>query len=208
MRPAKLSICDNWEKVLRILLPYLREIVMVGEEEGLEEDGSEVFEAGGKIKWFNALKGYGFITPDNESGDIFLHLSCLRQAGYEYLEEGVTVTCLVARRDKGLQAVRLISVDVSTADQAQSPRAPAAGGVGPRNQPEDVEEGYREATVKWFNRIRGYGFLTEGEGTPDIFVHIETLRREGITNLEPGQAVRVRIGRGGKGLQAAEVQII
>ncbi len=179
---------------------------MAGEEGGLEQVEDETFEVDGRIKWFNALKGYGFVTPQSGSGDIFLHLSCLRQAGYEYLEEGVAVSCVVARRDKGLQAVRLLQVDLSTAEPSQATRPPAM--AGPRNRPEEVEEGFRDATVKWFNRIRGYGFLTEGEGTPDIFIHIETLRREGITNLEPGQTVRVRIGRGGKGLQAADVQIV
>jgi CspA family cold shock protein len=66
--------------------------------------------------------------------------------------------------------------------------------------------GLERAQVKWFNRLRGFGFLTRGEGTPDIFVHMETLRRFGLTELRPGQYVLVRFGPGPKGLMAAEVR--
>src|SRR5438105_3705809 len=66
--------------------------------------------------------------------------------------------------------------------------------------------GLERAQVKWFNRLRGFGFLTCGEGTPDIFVHMETLRRFGMTELRPGQYVLVRFGPGSKGMMAAEIQ--
>jgi cold shock protein len=69
-----------------------------------------------------------------------------------------------------------------------------------------AESGWERAVVKWFNRLRGFGFLTRGPQTPDIFVHMETLRRWGLTELQPGQTVLVRYGRGPHGLMAAELQ--
>ena len=72
-----------------------------------------------------------------------------------------------------------------------------------------VAEGdFLDATVKWFNPAKGYGFITQGEGTPDIFVHMETLRHIGISQLTRGQAVRVRIGQGPKGPQVAEIETL
>jgi CspA family cold shock protein len=110
------------------------------------------------------------------------------------------VVCEAAQRAKGLQAFRILSMDNSTAvHPAQFPPVRTHVSV-------DVTSGLERAQVKWFNRLRGFGFLSRGEGTPDIFVHMETLRRFGIAELRPGQTVLVKFGPGPKGLMAAEVQ--
>ena len=131
---------------------------------------------------------------------MLLHVTCLRRDGYQTAYEGARVVCEVLQRPKGLQAFRILSMDESTAiHPAQLPPARTHVQVTPTS-------GLERAVVKWFNRLRGFGFLTRGDGTPDIFVHMETLRRFGITELRPGQTVLVRFGPGPKGMMAAEVR--
>jgi CspA family cold shock protein len=166
----------------------------------VDETATNLFELTGVIKWFDVSKGFGFIVPDNGMPDILLHVTCLRRDGYQTAYEGARVLCEVLQRPKGLQAFRIVSMDESTAvHPAQMPPARTHVTVTPTS-------GLERAQVKWFNRLRGFGFLTRGEGTPDIFVHMETLRRYGIAELRPGQTVLVRFGPGPKGLMAAEVR--
>jgi CspA family cold shock protein len=165
-----------------------------------DESGATVIEVSGIIKWFDVAKGYGFIIPDNGMADVLLHVTCLRRDGYQTAYEGARVVCEVLARPKGLQAFRVMSMDESTAiHPAQMPPPRTHVTVAPTS-------GLERAQVKWFNRLRGFGFLTRGEGTPDIFVHMETLRRFGLTELRPGQFVLVRFGPGPKGMMAAEVR--
>jgi cold shock protein len=165
-----------------------------------EETATDLIEMTGVIKWFDVSKGFGFIVPDNGMPDVLLHVTCLRRDGYQTAYEGARVVCEVLQRSKGLQAFRIVSMDESTAiHPAQMPPARTHVTVQPTS-------GLERAVVKWFNRLRGFGFLTRGEGTPDIFVHMETLRRYGIAELRPGQTVLVRFGPGPKGLMAAEVR--
>src|SRR2546423_15619941 len=170
---------------------------LVGE---LADETASVIELSGAIKWFDVSKGYGFIIPDNGLPDVLLHVTCLRRDGYQTAYEGARVVFEVLQRPKGLQAFRILSIDESTAIQpTQLPPARTHVQVTPTS-------GLYRAQVKWFNRLRGFGFLTRGDGTPDIFVHMETLRRFGLTELRPGQTVLVRFGPGPKGMMAAEIR--
>ncbi len=159
----------------------------------------EVFEVAGSIKWFDASKGYGFILPDNGLADILLHVTCLRAGGFQTALEGARVRCEVLRRPKGMQAFRILAMDESTAIHPSLLPLRTEMHVQP-------ESNWQRATVKWFNRVRGFGYLSCGDGKADIFVHMETLRRFGFTELRPGQSVQVRWGHGSKGLMAAELR--
>ena len=161
----------------------------------------DLIQVSGRIKWFDVAKGFGFILPDNGMPDVLLHVTCLRRDGYQIANEGARIVVEAVQRPSGLQAFRVVSLDESTAlHPSELPL--------PRTHVQVVAtSGLEAATVKWFNRLRGFGFLTQGEDKPDIFVHMETLRRYGIMELKPGDQVFVRFGDGSKGLMAAEVRL-
>jgi cold shock protein len=165
-----------------------------------DEAGLDLVEISGSIKWFDTAKGYGFIVPDDGSADVLLHVTTLRRSGLQTAQEGARVVCEAHRRSKGMQVFRVVRMDEST---AVHPSLSAAGRTHTQVVPIG---GYEIAIVKWFNRVKGFGFLTRGEGTADIFLHMETVRRFGLAELKPGDSVLVRYGDGPKGLMASEVR--
>jgi CspA family cold shock protein len=170
-----------------------------GEEYGGERP-VDLVEVAGHIKWFDVAKGFGFIVPDNGGPDVLLHVTCLRRDGYQTANEGARIVCEALQRPRGLQAFRVLSLDETAATHPSELPAP-------RTHVSIVAtSGLEPAVVKWFNRLRGFGFVTRGDGTADIFVHMETLRRYGLMELHPGQTVLVRYGPGPKGLMAAEIR--
>jgi CspA family cold shock protein len=145
-----------------------------------------VIELAGQIKWFDVAKGYGFIVPDDGSPDILLHVTCLRRDGYHVALEGARIVVAAMQCERGWQALRILSMDTSTAKHT-APMRPAR-----TRFTVEATGAFERAQVKWFNRLRGFGFLTRGQGTPDIFVHMEILRQFGLSELRPGQSVLVR----------------
>jgi len=168
--------------------------------QGEADASADLTEVAGSIKWFDVSKGYGFILPDDAKlGDVLIHVTCLRRDGFHTALPGARVVCLVKSGDRGFQAFRVLAMDNSTAQHPSEDHEQRTHVIV------TAESGLERAIVKWFNRTKGFGFLTRGEGTEDIFVHMETLRHFGIAELRPGQVVLVRFGRGDKGLMAAEI---
>ena len=181
------------------------EVLSEAVSEVVSEDVSDMDPVIGRVKWFDATRGFGFVVSDALDGDILVHFSVLREHGRRSLPEGALIECVPMRLDRGLQAKKIISIDVGPA-VAVAPRAP-------RSTSKDVDRkalsesagGFEPVEVKWFNRVKGYGFVNRIGDAQDVFVHMETVRNSDLGDLQPGQRLLARIAEGKKGLTAVEL---
>jgi CspA family cold shock protein len=152
-----------------------------------------------KIKWFNAAKGFGFVTMSDGTPDAFLPMATLRRAGFEDAREGASISCEVGTGAKGPLVTTVLHLDNSTA-------APAGGGGAGRGAPRPAQT--VDGVVKWFEPDKGYGFISPDGGGKDVFIHVTALRRSGVDALGPGQRVRVDVVDGRKGFEADKVTLL
>jgi cold shock protein len=154
------------------------------------QEAASIIELRGVIKSFDVSKGDGIIVLDNGMPDILLSVACLRRGGFEIAYQGARVVVEVLQCSRGLQAFRVFSMDESTALPTQMMPPDTHGSATATRE-------LGRAEVKWFSRPRGAGIFAGGGNAPDVFVHIETLRRFGLTELLPSRF---------KGLMAHEVR--
>ena len=175
-------------------------------------DPSEMPAITGRVKWFDSTRGFGFNVSDDVEGDVLLHFSVLREHGRRSVPEGALIECVPMRQERGLQARRVLSIDLSCALPVQ-PRSPIpAGERADRKALADAASEFQPVEVKWFNRVKGYGFVNcggpDGDGDEDVFVHMETVRNAGLGELQPGQQLEARVASGSKGLTAVELRAV
>jgi len=174
-----------------------------------EDVHSDAIPFDGIVKWFDATRGFGFVIDESIDGDILIHFSVLRDHNRRSLPEGARIAGVAAQQSRGFQAQRIDTIDLSTALPSPPKDGNAVRQRADRHALADEAGPFEELEVKWFNRVKGYGFLVrpqDGEDAEDIFLHMETVRSAGLNDLQPGQRVEARSARGRKGLTAVEVR--
>ena len=169
---------------------------------------SELPPVTGRVKWFDATRGFGFLVCDGLEGDVLLHFSVLREHGRRSVPEGAIIEVVPVKQQRGLQAKKVISIDLSAALPPQPRSSMPVGDRADRRALADAAGEFEPVEVKWFNRVRGYGFVKrpDDSGAEDVFVHMETVRNAHLADLQPGQTLEARIAPSGRGLTAVELR--
>ena len=143
----------------------------------------------GTVKWFNGQKGFGFIQPDDGSKDVFVHISAVERAGLEGLGEGQELEFNLVDRGGKISAQDLQIVGDVVPVQARSGDREDRGDRGDRGGAPQRELTGEKATgtVKFFNAMKGFGFLVRDDGQPDAFVHISAVERSGLAGINEGE---------------------
>lgn len=166
----------------------------------LEQDANSTREVSGQVKWFDPVKGFGFVVADDGGPDILLHANVLRNFGQSSVADGARVSITVQETERGVQAVEVLKIVPPEGSDA----APLADFAD--IDPELIRSAPLEAArVKWFDKGKGFGFANIFGRSEDVFVHIEVLRRSGLADLQPGEALAIRVIDGKRGRMATEV---
>ncbi|MCZ4367145.1 cold shock domain-containing protein [Sulfitobacter dubius] len=153
----------------------------------------------GVVKWFDPLKGFGFVVAEAGGADILLHVNVLRNFGQSSVADGARVTVRVQQTDRGAQAVEVLAVT----PPSEPPAAVVEfAGFDPDQLATAV---FEPARVKWFDKAKGFGFANVFGCAEDVFLHIDVLRQSGLCDLQPGEALAMRVIVGDRGHLAAEV---
>lgn len=178
---------------------------------GPSEFGAPAMPAGNSVdavvKWFKGDKGFGFVELSNGTGDAFLHINALQASGHDTVAPGSKLKVIVTQGAKGQQVARVLEVDQSSAAPARPPRAFGDSPRPPRRAPDPSTAIEMSGKVKWFDEVKGFGFVASDDGGKDVFVHISVLGPSGATRLAEGQPVHMRVVDTPKGREAISITV-
>lgn len=195
---------------------------------------SEGVQAEGIVKWFNGVKGFGFVAINNNAQDAFLHVSVVNRAGLQGLSENTRISCMVAPSQRGMQVTRIIEVlGVDPNAPAPAPREDRGGRGdrdfgggrdrdygGGRDRDFGGGGGYRApressgpevevvGTVKWYKPDKGFGFAVPEDGSKDVFIHRSSLAQLGMSSIDPGRRIKMMVATSQKGREASSIELL
>lgn len=153
-----------------------------------------------RLKWFNSTKGFGFVVPEEDPCDAFIHITTLQDAGVHELGEDALLLCSIVKGPKGALVTSVTELLVQgNAPEPISYRLPGEEG-------EDLH--IMEGTVKWYKPDKGFGFIIPEDGQKDVFVHKTCLDKHALEILIPGQKVKMTVRTVAKGREVSDFDLM
>ena len=167
----------------------------------VQDDDTPTLTMSGVVKWFDPSKGFGFVVCDAGGPDILLHANVLRNFGQGSVVDGSIITMEVQRSERGMQAVTILTLTPPVDPNS----GPALRDMAEYSTDQIAAQPVLPARIKWFDKSKGFGFANVFGDPADVFLHVEVLRRCGLSDLQAGEAIGLRLIDGKRGRMAVDV---